>query len=105
MWEVAFLHKTSKTLILVDLLENFTDVTPGVNWTLKLWWKLAFHMWNHPKPAPEYQLGWSDKKAARKSLQHILQWEFKRVIFAHGDLVEESPKETLINAWKTPLGD
>ena len=103
IWEVAFFHKISRTLILVDLLENFTDTTPGVSWTLKLWWKVVFHMWNHPKPAPEYQLGWRDKKAARKSLQRILEWDIHRIIIAHGDMVENNCKEILIDAWGAPL--
>jgi len=47
-------------------------------------------MWNHPKPAPEYQLGWSDQRAARMSLQRILQWDIERIILAHGDLVESN---------------
>ena len=42
IWEVAFYHRTSKTLLLVDLIENFTDQTPNVNWVLKLWWKARF---------------------------------------------------------------
>jgi hypothetical protein len=103
IWEVAFFHIPSKTLILVDLLENITDKTPGVNWVLKFWWKAVFHMWNHPKPAPEYQLGWRDKKAAKKSLKQILEWDFERIIIAHGDLIEKDAKEILISAWKSPL--
>ncbi|MBE9502789.1 MAG: DUF4336 domain-containing protein [Proteobacteria bacterium] len=103
IWEVAFYHIPSKTLILVDLLENITDKTAGVDWTLKFWWKVVFHMWNHPKPAPEYQLGWKDKKAAGKSLRRILEWDFERVIIAHGDLVEENTREIVIEAWKVPL--
>lgn len=103
MWEVAFFHKASKTLVLVDLLENFTDQTSGTNWQLKFWWKAVFHMWNHPKPAPEYQLGWKDKTAAKKSLQRILEWDFVRIIMAHGDLIDSQSKETITNAWSTPL--
>ncbi len=105
IWEVAFFHKPSKTLILVDLVENFTAATPGVNWQLRLWWKVVFHMWNHPKPAPEYQMGWKDKNAARKSLQTILGWDFDRVVLAHGDLIEEDAKAVLHEAWKAPLGE
>ncbi len=104
IWEVAFYHIPSKTLILVDVLENITDKTAGVNWLLKFWWKVVFRMWNNPKPAPEYQMGWKDKKAAGKSLRRILDWDFKRIILAHGDLVEENPKETLVAAWKGLLG-
>jgi len=103
IWEVAFLHRPSKTLILVDLIENITDKTPGTNWALRFWWKAVFRMWNHPKPAPEYQLGWKDKEAARKSLKKILDWDFERVIIAHGDLIETDAKETVRKAWEKPL--
>lgn len=104
IWEVAFFHKPSKALILTDLIENFTDETPNVNWVLMLWWKAVFRMWNNPKPAPEYQMGWRDKSAARKSLLRILEWDFDRIILAHGDLIETNAKERAVEAWKKPLG-
>lgn len=105
IWEVAFFHRQTRTLILVDLIEKFTDATPHVDWKLKLCWKVVFHMWNIAKPAPEYQLGWSDKKAARTSLQHILQWDFERVILAHGDLIEVDTRQVVEKAWQKPLAD
>lgn len=103
IWEVAFCHKETKTLILVDLIENFTNKTKDVNWALKLWWKLIFHMWENPKPAPEYQFGWKDKKAARNSLQTILQWDFDKIIISHGDLIEDKAKDIALHAWQKPL--
>ncbi len=103
IWEVAFFHKRSQTLILVDLIENIGDQTEGVGWGLKLWWKIVFHMWNRPKPAPEYQIGWKDKRAAGRSLNRILQWDFKRVIIAHGDLIEANSKAVLRKAWENLL--
>lgn len=103
IWEVAFLHKPSRTLLLVDLIENFTDQTPNVNWQLKLWWKVVFHMWDHPKPAPEYQLGWKDKAAASKSLKRILDWDFERIILSHGDLIDKDAKVIAQEAWKATL--
>jgi hypothetical protein len=103
IWEVAFLHRASKTLILVDLVENIGDGTEGVGWGLKIWWKAVFHMWNNPKPAPEYQMGWKDKEAARQSLERILAWDFERVVIAHGDLIEEDAKAVVRKAWKRPL--
>jgi hypothetical protein len=105
IWEVAFFHRPSKTLLLVDLIENFTDQTPDVNWLLKLWWKAVFHMWDNPKPAPEYQMGWKDKVAASTSLQKILQWDFDKIVLAHGDLIETDAKETALRAWKVPLSE
>ncbi len=105
IWEVAFFHRQTRTLILVDLVENFTDSTPRANWQLRLWWKLVFHMWNRPKPAPEYQLGWRDKNAARASLRRILEWDFERVILAHGDLIERDARQVVEKAWEKPLGE
>ncbi len=103
IWEVAFFHRDTRTLILVDLVENFTDRTPHANWALKLWWKAVFRMWNNPMPAPEYQWGWQDKPAARQSLLDILKWTFDRVIVSHGDLIETDARQTLEQAWKAPL--
>lgn len=103
IWEVAFLHKPSKTLILVDLIENIGDRSPGVDWKLKFWWKAVFHMWNTPKPAPEYQVGWKDRKAAKASLERILAWEFDRIIIAHGENIDTDAKAAARRAWERPL--
>jgi len=103
IWEVAFFHKATRTLLLVDLIENFTDQTEDVNLTLELWWKAVFRMWGNPKPAPEYQLGWKDKKAAWRSLMRILEWDFARIILSHGDLIEDNAKAVARHAWERPL--
>ncbi len=100
IWEVTFFHKSTNTLILVDLIENFTDKTDNVNWVLKLWWKIIFRMWENPKPAPEYQLGWKDKVAASKALTKILSWDFDSIIVSHEDLIETNAKEIAEKAWK-----
>ena len=60
-------------------------------------------MWENPKPAPEYQFGWKDKKAARNSLQTILQWDFDKIIISHGDLIEDKAKDIALHAWQKPL--
>ena len=103
IWEVAFLDKPTKTLILTDLVENIGEHTEGTNWVLELWWKVVMDMWDNPKPAPEYQMGWSDKAAAKKSLEKILAWDFDRVVLAHGENLENDAKEILREAWRKPL--
>ena len=105
IWEVAFFHKSSRTLLLVDLIENIGDETPNVNWLLKFWWKAVFRMWNRPKPAPEYQLGWKDKAAAKESLERILAWDFERIVLAHGDTIENEAREAALEAWRVPLAE
>jgi hypothetical protein len=57
----------------------------------------------NPRPAPEYQLRWRDKKAARRSLVQILEWDFERIILSHGDLIEEDAREVAHHAWRRPL--
>lgn len=102
MWEVAMLHKPSKTLLLVDAIEFFTDQTANVNWPVKAWFKL-FDMWNKPKLAPEYRIGWKDKVAARSSLEEILEWDFDKIVISHGDNITENAKELARRAWTPPL--
>ena len=102
--EVAFFHRASRTLVLTDLVENVGDATPGASdRLLRFWWKAVFRMWNCPKPAPEYQMGWSDKAAARESLERILAWDFERVVLAHGDCIDIDAKARVRDAWRSPL--
>ena len=103
IWEVAMLHRPTRTLILVDLIENIGDATPGTDWKLKLWWKLVFRMWNRPRPAPEYQIGWKNRRAAQDSLQRILEWDFERIILAHGENIDHDAKAIARAAWARPL--
>ena len=103
MAEVAFFHRALGTLVLTDLIENVGNETVDVDWMMKFWWKAIFHMWNHPKPAPEYQMGYKDKAAVKASLERILAWDFRRIVVAHGDNVEENAKDVAREAWKRPL--
>jgi len=103
IWEVCFFDRPSKTLILTDLVENIGDQTQRTNWVLRFWWKVVMHMWNIPKPAPEYQIGWKHKQAARRSLERVLAWDFDRVVIAHGENLELDAKTALRRAWARPL--
>jgi hypothetical protein len=104
IWEVAFYHIPSKTIILVDLLENIgDDYRHKAGPLLRFWWKVVFHMWNKPKAAPEYQLAWGDKSLVRKALKRILEWDAERVVLAHGEPIEGNINKRLRNAWATVL--
>jgi len=97
--EVVFLHRPSRTLIVTDLIEWIGDDTAGVDRVLRLWWKWVTFMWNKPRPAPEYTIGWRDRKAAAAVLSRVLDWEFDRIVLAHGDLVTENAKAVAREAW------
>jgi hypothetical protein len=104
MWEVAMFHKPSKTLILVDLLENIgDDYQHPASLFLRFWWKVVYKMWNNPKAAPEYQMGWGKKYIVKGGLEKILAWEAERIILAHGELIEGNVDSVLRSAWRTVL--
>jgi hypothetical protein len=104
MWEVAFFHKPSKTLILVDLLENIgDDFKHPTSLYLRFWWKVVYRMWNNPKAAPEYQMGWGKKDIVKEGLNKILSWKAERVILAHGELIERDVSNVLGSAWHKVL--
>ncbi len=106
IWEVPFFHIPSKTLILVDLLENIGDtyVHSTSSW-LRFWWKYVYRMWNNPKAAPEYQMGWGNKERVRIGLERVLNWNAERVILSHGELIENNVRSTLAKAWAPVLND
>ncbi len=99
MREVAMYHRASRTLILVDLIENFTDATPNIGGALKFWFKHVMRMWENPRPAPEYRMGWSNRIAAAKSLRRILTWDFRQIVLSHGDLIDRNAHEVAAEAW------
>ena len=102
MREVAFFHVASRTLILVDLVENFTAATPGTNRVLRVLFRMI-GMWNRPSPAAEYRIAWGDKAQVRQAMQRILAWDFDRVILSHGDLITRDAKPIVAQAWRKLL--
>ncbi len=103
MREVAFFHHASRTLILVDLVENFTSATLGSNTFVQIALR-AFGMWNCPSPAPEYRIAWGDKARVRDCMNRILDWDFERVILSHGDVITRNARQVVARAWRQILG-
>jgi glyoxylase-like metal-dependent hydrolase (beta-lactamase superfamily II) len=76
--EMAFFHRSSRTLIVSDIVFNYTAAQaasdPGV--------AAGFG------PDGRIKAAITDPNAARASVESILRWPFERVILAHGDIVE-----------------
>ncbi|HXU63945.1 MAG TPA: DUF4336 domain-containing protein [Polyangia bacterium] len=100
--EAAFLHRDSRTLILVDLVENLTPATRGTNLFVRVLYR-ALGMWSRPGPAPEYRFPSRDQARVREGLERILAWDFDRVILSHGDLVTRDAKRIVARAWRKIL--
>jgi hypothetical protein len=82
--ETVLYHKASKTLITVDLVENFShhDHAP-TRWYLKLggiYGRVGWH--------PFLRATYLNRRKARASMARILALPFERVLVAHGDNIE-----------------
>lgn len=82
--EVTFFHRASRTLILCDLAFNFG---PSAPLTTRIWMRLILS-YGRFGPSKLDPLLIRDRPAARASLRKILEWNFDRVIVAHGDVLE-----------------
>ena len=89
--EVVFFHRASRTLVLCDLAFNFG---PRTATPTRLLMKLM-RSYGRFGPSKLDPLLIRDRAAARESLEHILAWDFDRVIVAHGDVLESGGHEAL----------
>lgn len=87
MEECVFFHKASGTLVVTDLVENFS---PNV---FKPWQRVLARGVGILAPNGKMPVDWRlsfmfGKKEARGHLQHILGWCPKTVVMAHGEVIE-----------------
>jgi hypothetical protein len=84
MNEVVLLHRPSRTLVLTDLAFN---VPRGGRHGARLFHRLVGAVGRFG-PHRIVRLGIRDRRAARRSLEEILRWDFTRVIVSHGEVLE-----------------
>lgn len=87
MDEVVFLHRPSRTVIVADLIENFTDRFLREHWS---WWqrplaRLDGITAHRPRAPLEWRLSFIDRAPARAARDKVLAWPCERVIMAHGE--------------------
>ena len=83
--EVAFLHVPSRSLLCCDLVIN---VHEEPNWPARVLYR-ALGVWRKPGPTRYWRWKTKDREAARRSYGRIVDWAPRRVIMAHGDIVDE----------------
>ena len=89
--EVVFFHRASRTLILCDLAFNFG---PRAAAPTRLLMKLI-RSYGRFGPSKLDPLLIRDRAAARQSMERILDWDFDRIVVAHGDVLESGGHELL----------
>ena len=104
MQETAFLHTSSRTLILCDLAFNMPPVFTGLAKWFMNWNKVGVRF----GPSRLTRLAFAtDRTALLDSYQALLREDFDRVIVNHGDVLESGGREKLRQAvneiWNSSL--
>lgn len=93
--EVVFFHRASRTLVLCDLAMNFG---PSAPWFTRAT-MTVLGGYGEFRPTRLDPLLIRDREAARACMEHILAWDFDRVILGHGDVLESGGKDALARGY------
>jgi hypothetical protein len=97
--EHVFLHESSRSLVLTDLIFN-------VHACRSLGMRMLFWIggtWKKTGQSLEWRLLVKDRAAAAKSAIDVLSWDFERIVVAHGTVVVDDARERARQAlrWMT----
>ncbi len=99
--ECVFFHPGSRTLILTDTAFHFDESFPIIT-------QLATRIMGGYKsltPSLLERLATTDRQTVRRSVEQILNWDFERVIMAHGSIVEQNGKQQFRQGYEQFLGE
>jgi hypothetical protein len=94
--EVVFFHPKTKTLLVTDLAVHIRKTN---SLRTKLWLTLLGSYGHFGWSTIEKFVFIKDKVAFRRSLDRLMDFDFDRVIMAHGEVVEKDGKELLSSAF------
>ncbi|MCB1173318.1 MAG: DUF4336 domain-containing protein [Leptospiraceae bacterium] len=96
--EMMFWHRSTKTLILTDYIQNHDTGNDGWFWRRL---KRIIGVEGPQGGVPlDLRLSVWHRRAARDSLQQLMQWDFERIIIAHGNCIEGNGREYLQKAFE-----
>jgi hypothetical protein len=98
--EWVFFHSLTRTLILTDAAFNFDESFPALT-------QFAARLiggYKNLSPSLLERVATTEKERVRRSVEKILNWDFERVIMAHGSIVEENAKQQLKLGYEDFLG-
>jgi hypothetical protein len=95
--EVVFFHVDSATVLFTDLIQQF-PVSLFSSWR-GLVAKLDLLTGPEPSVPRKFRIAFTNRRAARDSLQRIFAWPAERVLMAHGTPVEKDAQAFLRRAF------
>lgn len=94
--EIVFYHPKTQTLILTDTAfyfdRNFPLVTQFTSRIIGCYEQL--------RPSILEKIATQDKEQITASVNKLLQWDFQRVIMAHGTIIEENARKKLVAGYE-----
>jgi len=93
--EIVFLHPATRTLILSDLCFN---VQRSESFLTRAFMRVNA-AWQRFTPSRLFKSFIKDRNVLRGDVERILEWDFDRVIVAHGDVLEHGGPEELRAAY------
>lgn len=98
--ECVFFHRESHTLVLTDTAFHFDESFPLIT-------QLAARVlggYKELRPSLLEQLATQEREKVKQSVQKVLNWDFRRVIMAHGSIVETDTKRRFKEGYEWFLG-
>ncbi|MDB6173285.1 MAG: Methanol oxidation protein [Chthoniobacteraceae bacterium] len=93
--EHVFFHRPSRTLIVGDLLFNIAPDASG--WT-RLLLRVGAGLKRFPGMSRVFRRMIKDRDAFSRSTRAMMKWDFKRIIVAHGEMIESGGKKNMADA-------
>jgi hypothetical protein len=95
--EVVLFHRPSGTVIFTDLIQQFP-----ARWFSG--WRAVVAKWDlmlgpEPSVPRKFRMAFTDRRAARASLERILDWPAEKVLMAHGKPVAENGRAFIRRAF------
>ena len=97
--EVVLFHRPSGTVVASDLLFNITESSPPLT-------RFAMRLsgaYGRPSSTLLERFFVRDRAAFRRSLEKILAWPIRRIVLAHGEVVESDARGALERAYSWVL--
>ena len=100
--EVVFFHRPSRTAIFTDLIQHFPRGW-FTGWRA-LVARLDLMTADEPQVPRKFRAAFTDRRAARASIQRMLDWPTQKVVMAHGPVIERDGQAFLARTFRWLTG-
>ena len=99
---MVFFHRQSRTAIFTDLIQHFPRGW-FTGWRA-LVARLDLMTADEPQVPRKFRAAFTDRRAARASIQRILDWPTEKVVMAHGPVIERDGQAFLARTFRWLTG-